>query len=365
MAGAFPLYNIAPQPLGGSQDDTANVQTAIDATPDGCLLVFPDGGAVYNVGRLKIYHRTALRLATFARADLASLDRSGCTLKFNGIQGDVGAIDINSSHRCTIEGFRIDLSGATYPNCGVSVDQWDDPNPPNTLPKTTTTQTLLKDLIIACPGKAASGCNGINVSMMSRTNADFTRVRGCNISSYNNTKGWGDGIVSGPSYNQKGMVVEDCSVSWAVDAFHIMNGVMHISDCFGTGNQCDLKVDSTPGPVTMQRCRFEMSGRACNTNILQDSEVLLRHCEWGNLGQGWGNVQTYALQMQSQYSRVDGCVFGAAPDGGAPPAIMHFPVSGIGIQRLWMTNTRCSKIQDNTGNCFKTSIQENNEFRPY
>ena len=366
-APSFPFFVNAPQPLGGTADDTPGVQTAMNAMPDGCCMKFPGGGAVYNISSLKIYRRTAIKLMCDAPADLASLDRSGCTFKYNGVQGDRALIDINWSHRCTIEGIRLDCTGATYPQCVVSIDEWNDPNPPasSTNPPTVTTQATIQDCIIYAQGKTGP-MDGIWVSKDSRTNVEFCRILHCNITSTGNMNTSGDAIVSGASYNQKGLVIRECGISWWKNGVRVDNGTVHIIDCFGTGNACDAYVVSTPGPFVMERCRFEQSGMAVLCGNLQDADFCIRHCEWGNLGQNAvAGTQTYAFQLWSRFSHIDGCVFASALPANTPQMLIFKPPNGNPFGRLLMTNNRTGKLIDNSGNTFDTVTQSGNWIRAY
>ncbi len=350
----MPLYNVAPNPSGG--DDTAALQAAINSTPDGGCLAFP-ANSVYQAGTLKLYSRTAVRLVSFGGTDLASLSGSGTVFHYIGPAGALAMIDVNWSHRCSIEGIRLDMSGPTFPTCGVSVDEW--PDPTQAAHTTVCSQFQLLRCVVALPGK--SGCDGMWISKQSKTNCEFTEVRDCIFQPFNNTPGMGSGVVQWASFNAKLLRIIRSGFSYLTNGVQIYEGGCLVEGCWGTGNAADVRISGLSDVLTVRDCRFEQSGIGITCDPLeipQDSAIMVEGNVWGSI------TGPYCAYIPGRQVMFRGNKFQPA-NPQTPPAMFQPQLPTAGGSLWWVGNLLTDRIADNSSQAYQNVTSAMNWGRSY
>jgi hypothetical protein len=229
------LYIQAPPPGGGTSDDTTNLQTCINAAPDGSVIMF-NPGTSYNVRELQVFSRAALGLDCPGRPD--TLAGTGCNLNYIG-SGEAATVRLDKAHRCWIKGFSFSNDKASTPATShLLIDS--DPSIPQTGASGNTTSCW----VLSCLFSAATAQTCVNICPVTKSNGEGMIIRD---SIFN---GGAKGVHFGSSSNLKSELVEDCVFNGCGLAYHLEQGIGTVRNCMaeycgqdlviGNGSQFNL-----------------------------------------------------------------------------------------------------------------------------
>jgi hypothetical protein len=274
---SYEPYTLAPNPSGDltGASDTAAIQAAINALPDGGTLLFPSPAPYYISATLQLYGACGRRLLSFGQPDTKPLGQRGTEFIWVGGAGFDSLLYVGS-HRCAVEGIAFSFDkNATPPVCGLRIDGGTPASWPLN-PVTVTGNSVCRCLFTAPAGTAGATATFycLDVSRTAQTNCDINTVADCifnggavgaRFGSNSNCKanrlygnqfngcGYGVWMLAG-SFACLDCVFQSCTVCDVANDDVCDYCVIETADSEGATLCARLRTSSVP--VTIRNCRY-------------------------------------------------------------------------------------------------------------
>jgi hypothetical protein len=327
-------YFTAPPPSGDTTGatDTAQLQGAINSTPDTACLLFPCPAPYYINARLNVFSRAGLRLLSMGSPDTLGIGKRGTELIWKGPVGIDSALSLNYAHRCSVEGIALSFDGSTTPPlAGLRLDQWPDPTMPKPTITTTTACEVTRCLVtapVSPPGTPAT-FQCVSLAQVSQQNVDlmtFDRLV---------CQGGAVGVWQGSNSNGKGQLGRRCQFNKCGTAVHFLSGSGAWEDCTAQSCGVDVQNDGVSDFWVVERWNSEGAGMAIS---VQGSSAIaaVRNSRWGNMT---GPAAVWHRNLPGLF--LEGNYFQGAWNGGVP-FTAPFQLPPAGQAPITATKLHCS-----------------------
>lgn len=264
----------------GKADDTAAVQAALDAAPDGARVTIPWWGNCRITSTLYLFSRSDLEIVGGGKPGARPAGRRGAELTWAGPAGCDALLALNSCHTCSLENlsFSCDTS-ATPPGCAVRSDTWTDPA--GQKPTVTSSSLRVERCAFTPPPVNGANFSCLEFSRTATASNEGNFVVGCVAMPTKSATNWGKFCVFGGSTNCDSNLVANCNFSSATVGVHSYAGGVSVEYCRGNGNATDVQYDGFSRPVVVRGCNFEHDGCFVRT-LAGTGALVLQHNRIGS-----------------------------------------------------------------------------------
>lgn len=234
----------------GVADDTAALQSAIDAAPDYSTISIPSQAKIRIVSTININNRQGLRIvSTSAAGSAANVNSSSAQLLWNGpAKGTM--LFLNRAHGIMIQGLSLfPKTTGNGADVGIDIDQFGKGG-------LDTSDIVLDRIFIQYHGINPNFV-GIRIAEVSHDNCEYIRIRNSTIYASNEAKATdtnrGICIKIGDSSNAKSIQIIECWLLAARVGVYVRNGGVHVVRGLMQFNTVDFKLDNWVDPSVIEQ----------------------------------------------------------------------------------------------------------------